>query len=205
MSAAFYQKPFAPLGYDVASRLVFAPCGGLAALRAQALEALSLRPGDRVLELGCGTGGITRRLVAAGARVHAIDASPVMLARARRRAPAARFECCALESLTLSQRYECVVFAFVLHEMPAPLRARALESAVAALVPGGLIAVLDHALPMRPGLARAWRALLLRLEPATVVECIERGYGSELEAAGARVVALRTLAGGTAALTLARS
>ncbi len=38
-----------------------------------------------VLEVGCGTGRITRQLVAAGARVTAFDRAPAMLAVARRR------------------------------------------------------------------------------------------------------------------------
>ncbi|MBI1915267.1 MAG: class I SAM-dependent methyltransferase [Planctomycetes bacterium] len=41
----------------------------------------------RVLELGCGTGGITRLLLERGVAVTAVDGSERMLARARRRAP----------------------------------------------------------------------------------------------------------------------
>jgi SAM-dependent methyltransferase len=42
-----------------------------------------------VLELGCGTGALTRHLVGAGHRVLATDASPAMLERARRAVPGA--------------------------------------------------------------------------------------------------------------------
>jgi SAM-dependent methyltransferase len=42
-----------------------------------------------VLELGCGTGRLTRHLVDAGHRVLATDASPAMLERARRAVPGA--------------------------------------------------------------------------------------------------------------------
>jgi SAM-dependent methyltransferase len=45
--------------------------------------------GGTVLELGCGTGALTRHLVSAGHRVIATDASPAMLARARRAVPGA--------------------------------------------------------------------------------------------------------------------
>lgn len=52
-----------------------------------------LRPVRRrnglVLELGCGSGSLTRHLVAAGHRVVATDASPAMLELARRRLPEA--------------------------------------------------------------------------------------------------------------------
>ncbi len=44
-----------------------------------------VRPGDRILELGCATGAMTARLVAAGATVVGVDRSPTYLARARAR------------------------------------------------------------------------------------------------------------------------
>ena len=43
----------------------------------------TLRPGDVVVDVGCGVGRLTRVLAARGARVHAIDVSAEMLARAR--------------------------------------------------------------------------------------------------------------------------
>ena len=50
-----------------------------------------LRPvrerGGVVLELGCGSGALTRHLVAAGHRVIATDASPAMLALTREAVP----------------------------------------------------------------------------------------------------------------------
>jgi SAM-dependent methyltransferase len=45
--------------------------------------------GGLVLELGCGSGALTRRLLAAGLRVLATDASPAMLDLARMHAPGA--------------------------------------------------------------------------------------------------------------------
>lgn len=43
------------------------------------------RPGDRVLDIGCGTGEDAAHLVSRGVSVHAIDASPAMVARASAR------------------------------------------------------------------------------------------------------------------------
>lgn len=48
-----------------------------------------VRPGDRVLEVGCGTGALTLHCARQGAQVTAIDISPRMLAVARRRTSAA--------------------------------------------------------------------------------------------------------------------
>ena len=45
-----------------------------------------LRPGDRVLELGCATGRMTSRMVAAGVDVLGVDRSATYVARAERRA-----------------------------------------------------------------------------------------------------------------------
>ena len=41
------------------------------------LRPLSIRPGDRVLELGCGCGALTRYLGECGASVHAVEGSPL--------------------------------------------------------------------------------------------------------------------------------
>lgn len=47
------------------------------------LELLAPRPGERILDLGCGDGALTVELVAAGATVVGIDSSPEMIASAR--------------------------------------------------------------------------------------------------------------------------
>jgi protein-L-isoaspartate O-methyltransferase len=53
----------------------------------RAVQLLDLRPDDRVLEIGCGAGGAVSLVCARlkGGRMHAVDRSPSMAARARRR------------------------------------------------------------------------------------------------------------------------
>ena len=55
--------------------------------RASLVEMLGgpLAPGDEVLDLACGDGGLGRVLVAAGFRYRGVDATPEMVAEARRR------------------------------------------------------------------------------------------------------------------------
>jgi demethylmenaquinone methyltransferase/2-methoxy-6-polyprenyl-1,4-benzoquinol methylase len=199
-----YENAYVPRIFDALIATIFAPFGGVRRLRSAAIDLLALSPGTRVLEPGCGTGGVTKLLLERGANVLAIDGSAHMLERAKRRAPGARFEQQQLEALVLNESFDVVLFSFVLHELPRELRARALASVVAALTLHGRVAVLDHAVPKRGLFARAWRTFLLKLEPPTVAECIATGFEDELAAAGLDVVARHELAGGTVRLTIAR-
>lgn len=67
----------------------------------QVIAAMQLRPGERVLDLGCGNGWATRLIAQASPGVQAIgvDAAPKMIARAE-----------ALHSLTIRARYELGTF-----------------------------------------------------------------------------------------------
>src|SRR5579862_1586326 len=66
-----------------------------------------LPAGASVLELGCGTGRITRQLVRLGYRVTAVDESPEMLAHVRdAEAVEAR-----IEGLDLGRRFDAVLLA----------------------------------------------------------------------------------------------
>jgi SAM-dependent methyltransferase len=49
------------------------------------LQMLAPRPGELILDLGCGDGALTRRIAAAGANVIGLDASPEMVEAARAR------------------------------------------------------------------------------------------------------------------------
>lgn len=49
------------------------------------LESLAAQPGERILDLGCGDGQLTKRIAATGASVIGVDASPEMVAAARSR------------------------------------------------------------------------------------------------------------------------
>src|SRR5260221_14135261 len=49
------------------------------ALGTPVVELLAPQPGERILDLGCGDGALTEKLVAAGAKVVAVDAAPDMI------------------------------------------------------------------------------------------------------------------------------
>jgi hypothetical protein len=67
------------------------------------------------------------------------------------------------------------------------------------------VAILDWAVPANRGvLSHAWRWFLMNLEPASVQDCLERGYKAELDEHGLQTVAKYSLAGGTVQLILGR-
>jgi ubiquinone/menaquinone biosynthesis C-methylase UbiE len=188
------------LGYDVLSRLVFAPLGGLDRLRDEAMELAHVGSSTRVLELGCGTGGFTRRLVASGAEVTAVDRSPSALARALRRAPDAAFVEADVVGFrpTPALRYDLALFAFVLHELDEGARQRSLRAAREALVDGGRVLVVEHALPEKGVVAKAMSRFVHAFEPPSVVGWLRGGFVGELAEAGLRVTERRVLARGAA-------
>lgn len=65
---------------DYASNAAFVP-----ALGGAALDLLAPKAGELILDLGCGDGVLTRRIMDAGARVIGLDASPEMVEAARAR------------------------------------------------------------------------------------------------------------------------
>jgi SAM-dependent methyltransferase len=67
-----------------------------------------------ILELGAGTGRITRPLVAFGHRVVAVDESPDMLEHIK----VAEAVCSPIENLSLGRRFDAVVLASFLIEIP---------------------------------------------------------------------------------------
>src|SRR5215211_6630848 len=56
------------------------------------VDLLAPQPGERIVDLGCGTGVLTAQIAAAGARVVGIDSSESMIARARELYPHLTFD-----------------------------------------------------------------------------------------------------------------
>ncbi len=99
-----------------------------------------LRPGARVLDIGCGTGlPSVRQLADGGFEVTGIDISPTMLSRARENVPQARFlELDVTELDQLPGGYDAVVAFFSLLNLPRSVIPQALGLIHDALAPDGL-------------------------------------------------------------------
>lgn len=103
------------------------------ALGAPVLALLDPQPGERILDLGCGDGVLTEKLVAAGAEVFAIDASPAMVEAARARGLDAHVQ--DGQSLDYAPEFDAIFSNAALHWM---LDAHAVaRGAFTALRPGG--------------------------------------------------------------------
>lgn len=108
------------------------------------LQALSpwLGAGTRVLELGCGTGRLTRPLLAQGCSVVAVDNSAEMLTHLPLRTQAMH---AGIETLALAERFDVVLLAAGLIHMPAAETRHAFAACAARhLRPGGLWLVQVH-------------------------------------------------------------
>jgi SAM-dependent methyltransferase len=114
---------------DYAANAHFVP-----ALGQPVLDLLHPQPGERILDLGCGDGILTEKLVALGAKVVGIDSSPDMIAAARRRGIDARLMDAKL--MTFENEFDAVFSNAALHwikdDPDAPI-----AGAFRALVSGG--------------------------------------------------------------------
>lgn len=83
------------------------------ALGQPVLDLLQARPGERILDLGCGDGVLTQKLAASGAEVVGVDSSADMVAAARQRGLDVRVM--DATELTFDQEFDAVFSNAVLH------------------------------------------------------------------------------------------
>jgi SAM-dependent methyltransferase len=110
-----------------------------------ALARGGLRPGSRVLEIGCGTGKLTELLAARGLMVDAVDPGPNMIEVARRRVGTTervRFRLGRFEELDLSgETFDAVFSAAAFHWLDPRI---SWGKVAAQLEPRGLLALITH-------------------------------------------------------------
>jgi trans-aconitate methyltransferase len=79
------------------------------------LELLDAKPGERILDVGCGTGQLTAEIAQAGAQVVGTDSSPQMVAAAQGNFPELRFEMIGATALPFSNEFDAVFSNATLH------------------------------------------------------------------------------------------
>jgi ubiquinone/menaquinone biosynthesis C-methylase UbiE len=118
------------------------------------MSAAGVKPGQRVLDVGCGTGYFARMLahtVGSDGLVVGIDASPEMIHYASDKAGRARnchFQLGTAESLSFpAENFDVVVSSLFMHHLPADLQVTALREMRRVLRPGGTLLIAEARVP----------------------------------------------------------
>jgi demethylmenaquinone methyltransferase/2-methoxy-6-polyprenyl-1,4-benzoquinol methylase/phosphoethanolamine N-methyltransferase len=126
--------------------------------RDTALELAQVKPGDVVLDAGCGTGNLTlaaKARVGPDGEVHGIDAAPEMIDVARHKAARSGadidFQVGLVEALPFpDSHFDVVLSRLMLHHLPEDLQPKALAEMRRVLKPGGRFLALDFEPPSNP-------------------------------------------------------
>jgi ubiquinone/menaquinone biosynthesis C-methylase UbiE len=128
-----------------------------------------LLKGQRVLDVGCGTGTLTAMLAAAGCQAVGVDGSPTMISFAQRKHIPAEFRLIDATRMPFDREFDAAVISLALHEMPPHVRELVWDSMRRAVRPQGRLITLDFTVPRRNNLfARIARSLIERDERSFV-------------------------------------
>ncbi len=101
-----------PTLYDSRHAFVSAYGGDVLAL-------LDPQPGERILDIGCGTGHHVQALAAAGALASGIDSSPAMIAAAQAQYPALDFQVASASDFAFAEPFDAIFSNAALHWVTA--------------------------------------------------------------------------------------
>ncbi|XVS60952.1 class I SAM-dependent methyltransferase [Actinosynnema sp. CA-299493] len=148
------------VAYELLSKVVFA--GSRRRTFGRLVALAGVRPGDRVLDLGCGPGYLTALAAEAagpGGSAVGVDPSGPMVEQARRLrgSGSCSFEVGRAEALTAADgSFDVVVSSLAVHHIPEDVRATAFAEALRVLRPGGRVLLADF----RPPRGRLGRHLV---------------------------------------------
>jgi len=102
---------------------------------ADLIDLLNPQPGERILDLGCGTGHLTAQIAERGAEVTGIDSSAAMIGQARQNYPKLKFALADARHLHFDQPFDAVFSNAALHWIPEP--SAVITGVAASLKPAG--------------------------------------------------------------------
>lgn len=177
-----------------------------------------VREGDRVLEIGCGTGTLAVLMARYGADVTGVDVSPAMLGQARRKVAAAgleeQVELAELDASMLTDRFapdsfDRIVSTLTFSELSDDERRFVLEECRTLLAPGGRLVIADEVAP--EGLLRRLIYGLVRLPLVLITWLLTRAtthpliqFPRELAEAGFRAESVTSFPAASLKLFVAR-
>jgi len=132
------------------------------------VEMAKIKPGDKVLDVGCGTGNLTltaKKYAGASGSANGIDASPEMIELARKKAKRtgteAVFDVGLIEMIAFPDAtFDVVISRLVIHHLPDDLKRQGFVEIFRVLKPGGLFFLADFNPPTNPALAHVTSALV---------------------------------------------
>ena len=140
--------------------------------RSALTDTIALKHGERLLDVGCGTGSLAVRLatVELGAQVHGIDPDPDVLRRARSKAAEAGARIAFHEGLLTgefvagAEPFDIVTSSLVFHQVPLAGKRDLLSMMRRALQPAGRLVIADYGLQRTALMRRLFRATVQTLD-----------------------------------------
>jgi len=135
--------------YNVMIKWAFLPFGGEAKVRREMLDAIPLASGEKVLDMCCGTGGMTFAVaekMGSDSPILGIDLSSGQIRMAKKNNRFPNIDFMVMDASNTSFRdgeFDVVIIPHAIHEMNRPLRLAVLKEARRILSDKGTLAVLE--------------------------------------------------------------
>lgn len=132
------------------------------------IELANVHPGDRVLDVACGTGNLTltaKSYAGPNGKVYGIDASPEMIEVAKKKASRSGqdvvFEVGLIEKLAFPDAtFDVVISRLAIHHLPDEIKREGFSEILRVLKPGGKVLIADFSPPTNPILNHITTALV---------------------------------------------